>query len=81
MMSVLEESPDSPLKKRPLRWSDIWLKKTKPLKHVVFAMQLQSLASKHPKSQTLIPHFTNIDRTLVLSDELLLKILSKMPLS
>ncbi|TYI90431.1 hypothetical protein E1A91_D03G122000v1 [Gossypium mustelinum] len=80
-MSVLEENPDSPLKKRPPRWSDIWLKKTKPLKHVVFAMQLQSLASKDPKSQTLIPHFANIDRTLLLSDELLLKILSKLPLS
>ncbi|KAL1108651.1 hypothetical protein V6Z11_D03G125400 [Gossypium hirsutum] len=80
-MSVLEENPDSLLKKRPPRWSDIWLKKTKPLKHVVFAMQLQSLASKDPKSQTLIPHFANIDRTLLLSDELLLKILSKLPLS
>ncbi|KAE8672531.1 F-box protein [Hibiscus syriacus] len=82
-MSVLEESPDSPLKKRPPapRWSDIWLKNTKPLKHVVLAMQLQSLASKDPKSQTLIPHFANIDRTLLLSDELLLTILSKLPLS
>ncbi|XVF54954.1 hypothetical protein PTKIN_Ptkin05aG0222200 [Pterospermum kingtungense] len=80
-MSVLEETPDSPLKKRAPSWSDIWLKKTKPLKNVVFAMQFQSLASKDPKSQTLIPNFANIDRTLLLSDELLLKILSKLPLS
>lgn len=82
-MSVLEENPDSPLKKRPPRpsWSEIWLKNTKPLKNVVFAMQLQSLASKDHKSQTLIPNFANIDRTLYLSDELLLKILSKLPLS
>ncbi|XVF11207.1 hypothetical protein REPUB_Repub08aG0006100 [Reevesia pubescens] len=81
-MSVLEENPDSTLKKKPHSWSDIWLKNTKPLKHVVFAMQLQSLASKdNPKSQTLIPNFANIDRTLLLSDELLLKILSKLPLS
>ncbi|GMJ13658.1 hypothetical protein like AT5G07670 [Hibiscus trionum] len=80
-MSVLEENPDSPLKKRPPRWSDIWLKNTKPLKHVVFDLKLQSFASKDPKSQTLIPHFANIDRTLLLSDELLLKILSELPLS
>ncbi|XP_022738404.1 F-box protein At5g07670-like [Durio zibethinus] len=80
-MSVLDENQDSPLKKRPPSWSDVWLKNTKPLKHVVFAMQLQSLASKDPKSQTLIPNFANIDRTLLLSDELLLKILSKLPLS
>ena len=80
-MSVLEENIDSPLKKRQPRWSDIWLKNSKPLKHVVFAMQLQSLASKDPKSQTLIPNFANIDRTLLLSDELLLKILAKLPIS
>ncbi|XP_021285479.1 F-box protein At5g07670 isoform X1 [Herrania umbratica] len=80
-MSVLEENLDSPLKKRPPSWSDIWLKNTKPLKHVVFAMQLQSLASKDPKSQTLIAKFANIDRTLLLPDELLLKILSRLPIS
>ncbi|XWS47680.1 hypothetical protein CRYUN_Cryun13aG0004800 [Craigia yunnanensis] len=80
-MSVLEENPDSPLKNRQPSWSDIWLKNIKPLKHVVFAMQLQSLASKDPKSQTLISNVANIDRTLLLSDELLLKILSKLTLS
>ncbi|XVF08473.1 hypothetical protein REPUB_Repub07fG0006300 [Reevesia pubescens] len=82
-MAVLEENQDSLLKKKkPPSWSDIWLKKTKPLKHVVFGMQLQSLASKDkPKSQTLIPDFASIDRTLLLSDELLLKILIKLPLS
>ncbi|KAE8657190.1 F-box protein [Hibiscus syriacus] len=41
---------------------------------------LQSLSSD-PKSQTLIPNFANIDRTLLLSDELLLDILSRLPLS
>ncbi|XWS51589.1 hypothetical protein CRYUN_Cryun12cG0189700 [Craigia yunnanensis] len=48
---------------------------------MVFAMQLKSLASKDPKSQSLIPKFPNIDRTLLLSDVLLLNILSKLPLS
>ncbi|TYG42177.1 hypothetical protein ES288_D12G236800v1 [Gossypium darwinii] len=78
-MSALAEKADSPLKKKPPSWSDIWLKNTKPLKHVVFTMPLQSLSPKDPKSQTLIPTFANIDRTLLLSDELLLQILSKLP--
>ncbi|KAE8720186.1 F-box protein [Hibiscus syriacus] len=80
-MSALKENVDSPLKKKPPRWSDVWLRNTKPLKHVVFTMPLQSLSSKEPKSQTLIPNFANIDRTLLLSDELLLDILSRLPLS
>ncbi|KAK8483859.1 hypothetical protein V6N13_076775 [Hibiscus sabdariffa] len=73
-MSALKENVDPPLKKKkPPRWSDIWLKNTKPLKHLVFSMPLQS--------QTLIPNFPNIDRTLLLSDELLLDVLSRLPLS
>ncbi|KAG8475958.1 hypothetical protein CXB51_032955 [Gossypium anomalum] len=78
-MSALAEKADSPLKKKPPSWSDIWLKNTKPLKHVVFTMPLQSLSPKDPKSQSIIPTFANIDRTLLLSDELLLQILSKLP--
>ncbi|EEF51572.1 F-box protein At5g07670 [Ricinus communis] len=89
-----EPNPNPTLKKkRPPSWSDFWLKNTKPLKHVVFAMQLQSLASPTPtndkdsktknitktKDQTLISNFSNSDRTLLLSDELLLKILSTLP--
>ncbi|KAE8670920.1 F-box protein [Hibiscus syriacus] len=78
-MSALKENVDSPLKKKKPRWSDVWLRNTKPLKHVVFTMPLQSLSSKDPKSQALIPNFANIDRTLLLSDELLLDILSRLP--
>ncbi|KAJ4706641.1 F-box protein [Melia azedarach] len=91
-MSFLEEkametpSPNPSVKKRGASWSDIWLKNTKPLKHVVFAMQLQqSLAtptSKDPdKEKTLISNFSRIDRTLLLSDDILLRILSKLPVS
>ncbi|GLT83995.1 hypothetical protein SLE2022_022550 [Rubroshorea leprosula] len=85
-MSVLEEkrSPDSniPVKKRAPSWSDIWVKKnTKSLKHVVFAMQLPTLSPNDPKSQTPLPTFSKIDRTLLLSDDLLLKILAKHPVS
>ncbi|KAF2315815.1 hypothetical protein GH714_040355 [Hevea brasiliensis] len=86
-MSFSAEEPitdaNQPLKKRSPSWSDLWLKNTKPLKHVIFAMQLQSLSSPTPnkesktKTQTL-PKFSKIDRTLLLSDELLLKILSKL---
>ncbi|KAJ9140014.1 hypothetical protein P3X46_030702 [Hevea brasiliensis] len=77
--------PNSPMKKTPPSWSDLWLKNTKPLKHVVFAMHLQSLSSptatkdSKTKNQTLFSNFSKIDRTLLLSDELLLKILSKLP--
>ncbi|KAL1324782.1 hypothetical protein HN51_034925 [Arachis hypogaea] len=74
----------SPTKKRASRWSDIWLKtntnakNNNPLNSMVVAMQLHSLSSspKHPKS---IPNFSIMDRTLLLSDELLLKILAKLP--
>ncbi|WCJ36464.1 RNI-like superfamily protein [Euphorbia peplus] len=74
--------PNSPLKKKKKRspsWSDLWIKTTKPLKDVVFTMQLQSLStpttptSKTLTPQTLIPNFD------LLNDQLLLKILSKLP--
>ncbi|KAJ7949552.1 F-box protein [Quillaja saponaria] len=81
-MSLSSEKPNrsSPSKKRSSSWSDIWLKNTKPLKHMVFAMQLQSLSSpKHPQTKTLISSFSRVDRTLLLSDEILLKILAKLP--
>ncbi|KAK4285155.1 hypothetical protein QN277_001890 [Acacia crassicarpa] len=62
-------------------WSDFWLNsKANPLKDMVLAMQFHSLSSpKDPKSKTLIPNFAKMDRTLLLSDELLLKILAKLP--
>ncbi|RZC16193.1 F-box protein At5g07670-like [Glycine soja] len=49
---------------------------TEPLNPMVLAMHLSD-----PKSKTLIPNSTLIimDRTLLLSDELLLRILSKLP--
>ncbi|KDP22436.1 hypothetical protein JCGZ_26267 [Jatropha curcas] len=90
-MSFSSEKPTTDLnpplkKKRSPSWSDLWLKNTKPLKHVVFAMQLQSLSGpptptkdSKTKAENLIRNFAKIDRTLLLSDELLLKILSKLP--
>ncbi|KAJ6347648.1 hypothetical protein OIU76_004178 [Salix suchowensis] len=110
-------STEKPLKKkRQPRWSDLWLKNTKPLKHVVFAMQLQSLSNpttptptpkqqqqqqqqqqqkqqqKQQKQQQADPHtkfkdktgtltsnLPHTDRTLLLGDDILLKILSKLP--
>ncbi|GAU45680.1 hypothetical protein TSUD_268470 [Trifolium subterraneum] len=82
-------NPTSPLKKRGTRWSDLWLKhttKSKPLNQIVVAaamQQLQSLSSPRKSNNnnvnTLIPNFSIIDQTLLLSDELLLKILSKLP--
>ncbi|KAK9994983.1 hypothetical protein SO802_024686 [Lithocarpus litseifolius] len=45
-MSFAPEKPENPSpKKRPPSWSDLWLKNTKPLKHVIFTMQLQPLSS------------------------------------
>ncbi|KAI9121868.1 hypothetical protein K1719_007258 [Acacia pycnantha] len=47
---------------------------------MLLAMQFHSMSSpKDPKSKTIIPNFAKIDRTLLLSDELLLKILAKLP--
>ena len=62
-------------------WSDFWINsKANHLKDMVLAMQLHPLSSpKDIKSKTLIHNFANIDRTLLLSDELLLKILAMLP--
>ncbi|KAF5731058.1 F-box family protein isoform 1 [Tripterygium wilfordii] len=79
---------DSPLKKRRPSWSDLWRENSKAINRVLFNMQLQSLSTPNSadcksnnnlKSKTLIPNLANIDRTLLLSDELLFKILSKLP--
>ncbi|XP_031265638.1 F-box protein At5g51380-like [Pistacia vera] len=92
MLSLEEEklkensSPNTSLKKRAPTWSNLWLKNTKPLKPVVFTMQLQqSLSTPNSKlsnkDKTLISNFSKVDRTLLLSDDILLRILSKLPLS
>lgn len=74
-------SPKPPSKRRLSGWSDLWVKKNgNPLKNVLLNMQqLQSLSPKHPKSQTLISTLSQIDKTLLLPDEILLKILSLLP--
>ncbi|XP_038879973.1 F-box protein At5g51380-like [Benincasa hispida] len=81
-----QTNPSSPVKKkRTPRWSDVWLKNTKSLEHVIVAMQLQSLSkdshipTPNSKTKPLLANFCKIDRTLLLSDELLLRILSKLP--
>ncbi|KAL7184024.1 hypothetical protein ACSBR2_026241 [Camellia fascicularis] len=70
-------------------WSQLWLKNKKALNHVVFAMKLQSL-SKPPltnltpeSDKTLVFDRSKLvsDRTSLLSDELLLRIFSKLPQS
>ncbi|XP_027356143.1 F-box protein At5g07670 [Abrus precatorius] len=73
-------NPSPPLKKRGPRWSDMWLKhrKSKALNPVVVAMQLHSLSPHIDKANPLLSNFPFTDRTLLLSDELLLKILSKL---
>ncbi|KAH7537839.1 hypothetical protein FEM48_Zijuj03G0135700 [Ziziphus jujuba var. spinosa] len=86
-MSLSTENPNhpcpSPLKKNkpPPNWSDLWLKNTKSLNHVFFTMQLPPLTSspKDPNHKTFISNFSKINRTLLLSDEILLRILSKLP--
>ncbi|GFY84292.1 P-loop containing nucleoside triphosphate hydrolases superfamily protein [Actinidia rufa] len=80
-----KQDPDPPLK----RWSDLWLKNKKSLDQVVFAMKLQSLPKppltnlKPEPDKTLVFDRPKLvaDRTSLLSDELLLQILSKMPKS
>lgn len=72
---VRNPSPNlSSKKKRAPSWSDIW-----PLKRVVFTMQLPE--SLPDGDKTLISNFSRIDRTLLLSDDILLRILSKLPVS
>ncbi|KAH7557399.1 hypothetical protein ACOSQ2_027388 [Xanthoceras sorbifolium] len=90
-MSFLDQnrtSPDRSVKKRQPRWSELWLnKKTTPLKHVVFNIQLPD--TKDPKNnnnhqnsnKSLISNFSGSDRTLLLNDDILLRILSKLPVS
>ncbi|KAB2598501.1 F-box protein [Pyrus ussuriensis x Pyrus communis] len=82
LQAVKANPKTSPLpssKRRTASWSDIGLKKnTSPLKNLIFAMQLASPKSK-PSHETLIPPCENIDRTSVLSDEIFLKILAKLP--
>ncbi|KAF8379224.1 hypothetical protein HHK36_028654 [Tetracentron sinense] len=72
-----------PLKK-PVSWPDLWFK-NKALKHVVLKMQLQTLstaAKEKAKSETYetqtLDDSAN-DLTSLLSDSLLLRILSKLP--
>lgn len=77
-------SPSPPLKKRVPRWSDIWLKHTKSkplnLNPMVVAMHLHPLSSPNNNNNKANNININIiDRTLLLSDELLLRILSKLP--
>ncbi|XP_023528939.1 F-box protein At5g51370-like [Cucurbita pepo subsp. pepo] len=81
-----QTNPNLPGKKRTPRWSDVWLKDTKSLENVIVAMQLQSSCKDSqiptPNSKinpVVIANFCKIDRTLLLSDELLLKILTKLP--
>ncbi|KAA0044645.1 F-box protein [Cucumis melo var. makuwa] len=81
-----QTNPNSPVKKkRTPRWSDVWLKNTNTLENVIVAMQLQSFSkdshipTPNSKTKPLLANFCKIDRTLLLSDELLLRILSKLP--
>ncbi|CAL0329431.1 unnamed protein product [Lupinus luteus] len=71
--------PSENRKKTAPRWSDIWLNHSKSLNHVLLSMNLDSLSSSPKSGKTLIPLFSFIDPTLLLSDELLLRILSKLP--
>ncbi|XP_061372614.1 F-box protein At5g07670-like [Gastrolobium bilobum] len=76
-MSFHPDDQNNPSLTPPLK---TWLKikSTEPVNHMVLAMHLHSLSD--PKSKkTLVPNFTIMDRTLHLSDELLLKILAKLP--
>lgn len=74
-------SPLRSLKKRSASWSDVWLKNTTSLKHVILAMQLGSPKESRlkPLHKNLIPNFENVDRTAQLSDQLLMKILAQLP--
>ncbi|KAI7982722.1 hypothetical protein LOK49_LG15G02304 [Camellia lanceoleosa] len=79
-----KQNPVPPLKKTqtPSSWSDLWLNNNKSLNNVVFAMKLHSLSKPKPQ-----PHKTLFfDRSMLLSDpisllsdQLLLQILSKLP--
>ncbi|XP_077235422.1 F-box protein At5g51370-like [Tasmannia lanceolata] len=85
-MPFSREKKPKPLKK-PLSWPDLWFK-DKSLKHVVFKMQLDSLTEKkkeeeeyrHGDQKTLtLDSSHGTDLTSLLSDQLLLRILSNLP--
>ncbi|XP_059666934.1 F-box protein At5g07670-like isoform X2 [Cornus florida] len=87
MCSLEKQNPPNPPLKRGPSWSNLWFKNKKTLNQVVFAMHLQSLTNNPPKNnhtpepdKTLIFDTSKVaDRTSLLSDELLLRILSKLP--
>nr|XP_004309039.2 PREDICTED: F-box protein At5g51380-like [Fragaria vesca subsp. vesca] len=76
-------SPLRPLKlnRRSASWSDTWLKNTTSLKNVVMAMHLGSPRESRlkPPQKSLVPELGNSDQTAQLSDQILLKILGKLP--
>ncbi|XAR71818.1 hypothetical protein NMG60_11018250 [Bertholletia excelsa] len=88
-MSFSPEKPEpSPtLKRTSSSFSDLWLKKRKALNQVFFAMKLQSLTKPQlanlpaESDKTLAFDRSKLvsDGTSLLSDELLLQILSKLP--
>ncbi|KAL1222233.1 F-box protein [Cardamine amara subsp. amara] len=73
-------SPKSPLRRRRSSWTGSWLNHpTASFKEVVSAViQAQSPRSRF---RSLSCDFNDVDRTLTLSDSLLLKILEKLPQS
>lgn len=71
-------SPKSPLRRRRSSWTGTWLNhQTTSFKQAVSAViQAQSPRSRF---KSLSSDFSDVDRTLSLSDSLLLKILEKLP--
>ncbi|XP_019454389.1 PREDICTED: F-box protein At5g07670-like isoform X1 [Lupinus angustifolius] len=82
-MSFPNENPNPSLKmeseERSARWSNLSVNENKAMNEMLLAMKLNSLPSSPRSGKTLIPNLSIIDRTLLLSDELLLRILSKLP--
>ncbi|KAF8412981.1 hypothetical protein HHK36_000953 [Tetracentron sinense] len=82
-MPYSPERNPKPLK-RPVSWPDLWFN-DKALQHVVFKMQLQSLATEAEEKatvetdETLTLDSSRTNLTSLLSDELLLRILSNLP--
>ncbi|XP_057951917.1 F-box protein At5g07670-like [Malania oleifera] len=78
-MSFAQENPKLvPPFKRPL---DLWLKNQKALNHVLFAMHIHSLNNSSPPFAKPQKTQINVDRTLLLSDDILFRIFSKLPRS
>ncbi|XP_068650699.1 F-box protein At5g51370-like [Aristolochia californica] len=75
----------TPRRKKPLNWPDLWFKeRSKSFKHVVFKMPLDSPKSpriRGAKTLALDSPTEHVDLTSLLSDELLLRILSNLPQS